>query len=55
MSMLRRYCSSDLAQKFRHATPASVMEYTRRAGPPPLLVSHSDSQRPSFYIFLKVR
>src|SRR4028118_1158692 len=24
------------------------MEYTRRAGPPPLVVSHSDSHRPSF-------
>src|SRR4051812_21635393 len=31
------------------------MEYTRRAGPPPLDVSHLDSHRPSFSMCRKVR
>jgi hypothetical protein len=52
-SMLRRYCSKASAQKSRYASPASVIEYTRRAGPP-LDVSHSDSHRPSLSMFLKV-
>ena len=52
--MLRRYCSKASAQNSKYATPASVIEYTRRAGPP-RDVSHSDSHRPSFSMFLKVR
>src|SRR4051812_18677311 len=51
-STLRRYCSSASAQKSRYASPASVMEYTRRAGPP-LEVSHLDSTTPSFSICLR--
>ena len=42
------------AQSSRYPLPASVTEYTRHAAPP-LEVSHTVSQNPSFYIFLSVR
>lgn len=49
------YCSIDRTHRSRYAPPASVIEYTLRAGPPEEFVSHSDSHSPSFSIFLKVR
>src|SRR4051794_20949233 len=48
------YCSNASLQKPRYASPASVIEYIRRAGPP-FVISHLDSQRPPFSICLKVR
>lgn len=52
--MLRWYCSKASAHKSRYASPASVMEYLRRAGPS-LDVSHLLSTAPFFSIRLKVR
>jgi len=46
-SSTRWYSLHRLALEPRYASPASVTEYIRHAGPP-LEVSHSDSQSPSF-------
>jgi hypothetical protein len=48
------YCSKDVAQMPRWASPAPVMVYILRAGPP-LEVSQLDSTMPSFSIGLSVR